>query len=270
MINSLSPRATSQSTTAVRKGYLTVSGTLQHADKSPFASQKIALYAPEWFELRNRYLVSTVTDKNGKFSFTYKDTSSLFDTSQELLIKVLTDTMPSESVRERVVESIKSKILFEGKKSSYDLGVITGHLYEYDPTLPMLAKPTSDVPDPQQWSEDFIIRLIKDAWKPVLKQAGITVLENKLTTGLVQYLFSNGAEQLKLTCENTIDMILNGIYPCYFKRGENENELLNTISWGQYAKILQITAQCPIFRMFPSLSLEMATPLPSKASPINS
>lgn len=209
----------------------TIIGRLLHPNGDPIVDQQVALYTTHWFK---EQLVS-ITETDSKGNFTFKIIKNYREKKPyDAILRVFTEIVPSEGEGYRVIDGIPTSINIESKVDLKDLMV---ELYEKKPDLPILKTPADPNKRPQKMSRDFSFRIFKAGFNEKIKQKLLKLksLVSQVTTEDVQNLFGAKAPDLALTEENTIDMILNGIYPCkFFKTAEGD--LKNIINWDAYDK----------------------------------
>jgi len=212
----------------------TVSGRLVHANGDPLIDQKLDFCIPGWF--KDRPLAKGVSDPTGRFEFNYNVThSDLKKTKpQSYILRIIEQTIPSERKKppERIVNIIPVHIRIQ--ELAKDLGLVTCDFYESQGKFPALSQPENSSERPQQVTLGYQLNLVATAIGKKIKEVASNVFF--LGTGSVQWLFGSDNPELKVTPNTTIELLLNGLYPGYFRNGENPNELVNVINWDRYNK----------------------------------
>jgi hypothetical protein len=174
------------------------------------------------------------TDSDGRFMHYAKPFKPLFGSSTTLSYKIFEQNVfynAKNGCAERVqVCSIKQKVSIE--KQGRQVGDIVARVYEYKKDFPDLQQPEKAKYRPQQWP--YTWNLIVGAYDEIIKdiyakKGGFHTIQ------AVQAAYKTAFPDLEVTAENTIDMILNGIYGAHFLKGPGNN-LYVKINWDQYPK----------------------------------
>ncbi len=210
-------------------------GRLVHRNQDPRADQKIKIYAERF--LKNYLLGEGVTDREGRFLICYPWKEKFSKEETCLKVKIYEEKLIFEnSILNKSGENcvFETKLQADLKEESVDVGDVTIDLYEYQNDLPNLQVPEDLEKRPQQWPLSYYIDLLKAGGKEILKAEVISVLEKSLSTEEVQEIFGVSDPSLKLSCESTLDLLLNGLYPCYFLKGKEKGDLIAKINWDDY------------------------------------
>lgn len=231
-----------------------ISGRLVHPNGDPFISKRInfdvwipkMVFGKKVYE--SKITESVETNQDGCFSFSAKKISNIWFAGKN--IRVTYDVFeknvyhcPGTKTPEQVLvysskkenEDSKDAIKVRIDEQGNNLGNIFAEVYEYEKNSTSLHVPGDPNLRPQKWP--YTKNLVFASASKVLKQ--IYYIANPFeTTADVQSCFGAGDPSLKVSAETTIDMLLNGIFPCYFKKMEG-GKLKLDINWDEYDKDIE-------------------------------
>lgn len=210
-----------------------ITGKLVHPNGDAMTDQKVKIYAPGFFW--NTQLGEATTGKHGKFNLDIKISSTGILKNTHLILKVFEESVASEKNRtEREIASHKFKLPNNADK--FDIGELKVSLYEPLANLPMLELPSNSSLRPQHATIDFYKELLEKGIYKVLKGIKFSLFEGWSSINDVVKAFPPRGKPLSPTSSTTIDLVLNGIYPCHFRKGSHDNELVNEINWDKYER----------------------------------
>lgn len=210
-------------------------GKLKHPNGDPVTNQKVEVYQRSL--LTEDFLGTFHSNKEGNFQIEPDKNSFKGGRSQKLIFKVLEEKLP---VKDRWFFESKERVVFEceveifGKKAHENVGDVIVLLYEYKPALPDLRQPDNEKQRPQHWTFSYQIDLVKAALPPKIKQYLVKGTLPLWKIPSLEKLYGVFDPNLEVNSENTVEMILNGIYPCYFRKGDSPNEIYTVIDWRDY------------------------------------
>lgn len=213
-----------------QKGEFTLQGRAVHTDQEPMAHQKISLYAPGFF--KQKLLAEGTTDSKGKFKLSFNYSHFGLEKNMNLHLKFLVEKSPSEMSDElRTTYDLPLNLPLDQRK--HKVGDVVGKTYEYQPDFPGL-KVDEDEERPQQNPKGYFVDVLKAAFSANLKGALATAGDKFLSVQQVQEIFHSEALKADVSEESTLELLLNGIFPGYWRKGEKEGEMINVINWDDY------------------------------------
>lgn len=197
-------------------------------------AQKVAILSPGIFT--NSLLGEGKTNAFGKFDIPLTVNRFFTNDFTNLILKVFEETVPSETSRkEREVAS--HSFVVPSATKTFDVGDIKVNLYEAQAKLPALDIPSDSSKRPQQQTLAFYKELLFSGVYKVLNGLRFSVLEKWTTIKDVVAAFPpKGKPIFKLEPSSTVELVLNGLYPCHFRQGAQPDELVNEINWDKYDK----------------------------------
>lgn len=209
-----------------------VSGRFVHIHRdedrqAPVSGRKVSLYAPGW--LQNTLLATAETDEKGTFKAEFIWKHRPYESVQNIIVALFEKGSPSEGDTERAVYKSTLSI---SNAPVVELPEQQVELYETQTDLPALAQPADENIRPQQVTPGFKFDLFSAAAVNRIKEFLVECTSKCQNARSVQALFPS-EHPVHLTAENTIEMLLNGIYPCHFRKGTGD-ELVHIIRWDNY------------------------------------
>ncbi|MFT4552866.1 MAG: hypothetical protein ACI9S8_001498 [Chlamydiales bacterium] len=217
-----------------------INGRLVHLNGDPATHQKVKVIFPL---LCFKITAGTAeTDKDGNFSINLNRTFSWLRDPDKVILQVVEETLERKGFLffsgngERVIDKVA--INTGGSGGSRNLGNVPIELYEYQKDLPMLKQPGDSGQRPQQASTAYMIDLALANLDEKIKESlhGLDILNSSVED--IHNCYGVYNPELRVTPENTIDMLLNGIFPAYFLKGSHEGEVTVPINWKDYDKDL--------------------------------
>ncbi|MCB1106669.1 MAG: hypothetical protein KDK76_01065 [Chlamydiia bacterium] len=213
------------------KNSATLSIHLIHPNGHPLMHQKIEMYAQGFFLPVK--LKGGVTNKEGKFEFSFNRKE--FNEKDQIILRVLEETLPTQHLLD--VFRGSERVIYETQLQLDRLDLqFTIPLYEYLPKdqnyLPRLCQPENPDQRPQQETIEYKLALVKAGGDEKVKDF---IARSLIKTAEIEELYGVIDPSLKLDGKTTLDLLLNGIYPCQFlKRGDGS--YLVEILWNGYEK----------------------------------
>ncbi|MGK0183236.1 MAG: hypothetical protein ACI9YB_002548 [Halioglobus sp.] len=233
-----------------RAKYL-IYGKLKHPNGDPATNQKVEVYQKN---LLTEMLLGTFrTDKEGKFQVEPDKSNFKGAKSQKVTLKVFEEKLPVKDLwffesNERIV--FECDIELSGKKAHENVGDVIITLYEYQPSLPDLKQPENENHRPQQWTVSYKLGLAKAGLPNAIKGLLISGTLPLWKVPHLQKLYGVFDPTLEVSSESTVEMILNGIYPCYFRKGDIPSEIYTIIDWRDYDIDSGSGAKIPTVKLF--------------------
>lgn len=217
----------------------TISGRLVHTSGDPAGRQEVQLVSPGCFW--DLVVDSTKTNKDGTFKFTRRISRCplLCCSPQEnFLLRVLEEVPQVVNCcggvkqENRVVDNVGVKIADDQNEVS--LGDHFIDLYGYQKNLPALLQPANSSRRPQQWTTLDLLRLAKAGFSAIFDEVAVTALKIQDLEHIQRIFHAPANPELRLTGEDTIEMLLNGIHPAYFQKTAERDVYAVEINWDRY------------------------------------
>lgn len=219
-----------------------VKGRLVHSgEKEPYpvAGIKVQLAVKGFFNF-SEVLAETETDEEGNFAFHAK----LIKGDNDCVLRViesLQEILPTQAEgilgnpKERTVAELSVDL--SGNNPEIDLGNLTIDFYQYQKGLPVLLQPTNSSFVPQQWTADYLLHLAEAGFDATLKEglaAALTALKIGSVKEVIDLYGGPTDPSLSLNGDDTIELLLNGLYPVEFEKTEDPAVFTATINWDRY------------------------------------
>lgn len=204
-----------------------VLGHAVHFNGDPLTNQKIELF------VKGKLAEETTTDANGKFEAKYGWPSG--DTSKhQLIFKIYAQALSANADEFLGKPQVQvDQVTVEKEASVDDIGNIKAEVYEFDPSqdVPLYLVPKESKFEIAKHSPSWLFGAIQAVYDKKLKE--ILSHIGNLDVQQIQDFFGVN-QQVSLSPETTIQMLLNGIYPAYFQKGEEPDEKLVVINWDRF------------------------------------
>ncbi len=212
-----------------------ITGKLSHTNGDPVTHQKVQVYAEMWF--MNFYFGEWETNEKGELKVGIRWSWLPFSKQTNIIFKVFEETLPGKNFFGKVVTGKREVDHFKAPlmRNSHSLDIRNRkvNLYEYQSGFPDLQQPEQYARRPQQWAITYYFHLIRAAIDERLKSFLLNFWGAPTVAG-VQNLFGVDNPELTLDSETTSELLLNGLYPCNFLKGEEEDALVVDINWDRY------------------------------------
>lgn len=208
---------------SVSESTMSLRGYLVHPDGTGISKRNIRLVSENGWYWNPSILAETRTSSSGKFKFTLPINSEKIEKEKRAVIEIFEPKTKREGTGERRVGSIS--VTYPTQASS-TLKTLVAELYEFEEGLPIQKLPSNAAFTPQQPSYQFLSHLIQSALIPKVKEFISDTAE--LSTQQVQSLYPYNNKSL--SSDQVIDILLNGVDPALFSKGEN-GKLIHKISW---------------------------------------
>ncbi len=205
-------------------------------DKAPLYNQKIKVFSQGI--LYKQEIGTFETDQNGSMTFSYNCIKLPFQSTQSLLFQVFEETLSTKSFVDR---SAEDRLVFElsqnlpiGNATIKDVEV---DLYEFETDFPRLKIPLDASKRAQQWDLTDYYRIVKSAFGGKITNTFIDIIERvwgPLSIDTIREITGVTKLNLKVTPENTIDIVLNGICPNLIRKG---SDFVSKIKWHDYETV---------------------------------
>ncbi|MFT4553116.1 MAG: hypothetical protein ACI9S8_001752 [Chlamydiales bacterium] len=218
--------------------YHSVSGNLKHPNGDPMTHQKVKVFSQHCFG-RNS-LGSFHTDREGNFDFKYRRFRLRMDRNDSLIFRVIEETLDLKSgclpcCQKTIERAVHETILIKPASTRhYNAGTVEAELYEYQPGFPDLLQPDNADHRPQQWPPAYHATLVKAGWDEKVKDLLVGLGGSRVSVSDLEKLYGVYNPELQLTPETTVELLLNGIYPCNFLNGDHPGEYVVDINWDRY------------------------------------
>lgn len=179
----------------------------------------------------NKVVLMTCTDQIGYLYHKVEDIKPILGKKITATYVVLEKDVYDSSRLNPI--SPKMKVEFKVYRGGNVLPPLVVDYMQVDHRLPTLLPPKDLDMRPQKWP--YAGSLVKGNWDTFL-QLFVANFDDYDNVQEVQQAFATGNTYLPLTCERTIEMITNGIYPCHFLKGEELNTLEVRINWDKYER----------------------------------
>jgi hypothetical protein len=208
-----------------------VQGRLVHPQGGdPLTNAKVYVYAKV---LSVSHLVGEATsDKDGNYALDYKWFNSA-SSNESLAFSIFEQRVVCN--QQGGLNLGPEKFICEFTRSinphtsHHDVGVLPIHYYEYRDDFPNLKDPQANE---NEWPYDGA--LLKAAADEEIKDAAIKLWPFDLSIEKIKEIYGVNDPSFKLSGESTIDMLENGICPCYWKKGATPEEVYVEFKWGDY------------------------------------
>jgi hypothetical protein len=212
---------------------ITLQGRLVHFNGDPVYSQRVQAILPS--PLVERSLGTVETDVNGEFTIRFKPWLH-YSEDQKVVLRVWNRTLQTRGLlgnlqSERVVD--ETTVTYKEMYPLSQLGDVKVELYEYQEGLPVLKQPRIAAYRPQQWTPQYIVRLLRAGLDDIVKSAIIDKL--KITDRATIIKIHGGAHNPELGNDgyDTINMLQNG-FPIPFLATGEANRYRAEINWDPY------------------------------------
>ncbi len=206
---------------------------LVHENGQPLLHRTVEVYAPTWYGASR--ITHAVTTKEGKFRFPYQLDEGK---KEKLNLCVYEELLPRKGLFSEIGKTVRVVFTldFFPSESLQQFGV---DLYEYplrnSKYLPRLRQPTDSRYRPQQDSLSYKLALLEAGAIPLLTDQAA-----KLASSVEQLEALYGVIDitLELCSKTTVDLLLNGIYPCHLLQSLEpvEGKYLVELNWDDYSK----------------------------------
>jgi hypothetical protein len=205
-----------------------VRGTFVHPNQDPIRNQTVQIYAKNM--LVEHKLAEAKTNKYGQIALDYDWKAPSYLGKHDLIFKVFEDKqpLPGEKDEKNHVFTVTQSV--SNGEVEKDFGNMEARIYEYQSGFPGLEP--SELP-PQKWGFSYFRDLIRAAIDELLKDLLLKGCGGNYSVKDVERVYGVNNPELELDEKHSIEMLLNGIFPCHLLKGEAGTKVLD-INWDRY------------------------------------